>query len=86
MIWGCINAENTAHMCDHSYCSLCFSKINESGRAKRKKTRGNVCDHGSATSYKEADVEYIVGDYADSVREQGGKLPIACKGCSKLYK
>ena len=88
-VWNCINAENTNHSCDYSYCGECFEMIMESEAPKRKRSKGsmnhNQCDHTKRVLFKEADILYVVGTYADKIRCDGGVLPTHCKGCKKRY-
>ena len=57
--------------------------ISMAALANKKKVR--VCDHANVSTFKEADIKYIVGDYTDSVRAQGAKTPTMCKGCFSRY-
>ena len=60
------------------------TKRNRDGVGLVPKKKGG-CNHSDPESYNKADNQYIVGDYADKARAEGGKLPTHCVDCGGKF-
>lgn len=99
-IWSCENAEKRGNTCLQSVCNKCYLKKEEapSTRGKRDTTRpkksakvvcGKSCnlDHSKQITFKHADLQYIVGKFADEKRKLkvDNQLPLHCAECKGKF-
>lgn len=99
-IWSCVNAEKRGNTCLQSVCDTCYSKKEEApstrgmrGTEQPKKVAkvvgGKSCnlDHDKQITFKEADLKYIVGPWADRKRKLKVEyhLPVCCAKCGGKF-
>ena len=99
-IWSCVNAENRGNTCLQSVCDTCYSKKEEApstrgmrGTEQPKKVAkvvgGKSCnlDHDKQITFEEADLQYIVGPWADRKRKLkvDYHLPVCCAKCGGKF-
>ena len=99
-IWSCANAEKRGNTCLQSVCDTCYLKKEEAPNTRGKRETeqsnkvakvvgGKSCnlDHDKQITFKHADLQYIVGPWADQKRKlkSNNHLPVSCAKCGGKF-
>jgi hypothetical protein len=98
-IMVCPNCEARTHPCLRCLCAPCFelfkmesekdnivskgTKRKRSLRKSKLSTNKSECDHDSMESYRQADLSFFIGSWANKIRanDSDNHLPISCDSC-----